>query len=110
MPAHDSVAAPEALLNIDQVHRTTLALADTCRLSKHLGHYLAGIGADGKGMAMVAVGSDDVITLFAGANRTYSYSLLPDVQMQKATDLALLVQFGASLLKAANEHHLPVPL
>ena len=61
--ADDGVAAQEARLGVEEVHRAALALGAAGGLAQHLGHAGAGIHAAGQGVAVVAIGGDDVVVV-----------------------------------------------
>ena len=61
VPADDAVAAPEPVLDVEQVHRAALALDQPRALAVQLGHHLVGVTAEQEGVGVVAVGGDDLV-------------------------------------------------
>ena len=50
---------------------------------------------------MITVGCDDAVVRPAGGDQSGRYGLLPDIQVHKSPDLALLIQFGAPFFDQA---------
>jgi hypothetical protein len=61
LAGHDAVTAPVVLVRREVVHRAALAARATGRLAEELGHALVHAHPDRQGVAVVAVGGDDVI-------------------------------------------------
>ena len=104
--AHDAVAAEVAARDVVEVHAAALAAADAGGLAAQLGHERARVGAAGQGVAVVAVGGDEVVVGPQQAHGADAHRFLADVEVQEAADLALDVELGAALLEAADEQHL----
>ena len=108
--ADDRVAAEEALLGVEEVHRAALALASSrspcpaARPSPALA-----LHAPGQGMAVVAVGGDDIVVLAEDADRADRHRLLAAVLVEEAADLLVLIEHLRPLLEPADQHHLPQP-
>src|SRR5205085_5941695 len=104
--ADDAVAAEEVLVGVEEVHRTALALRAAADLAVQFGHHFVGRDAHDERMAVVAVAGVDVIVGPEGRERADGDSLLADVEVAEATDLAERVGLGRLLLEAADEYHL----
>jgi hypothetical protein len=62
-------------------------------------------------MTMIAVGSNDMVLVFAGGNSADSDGFLSIVQVQEAFDFALeLVHLITAFFKTPDENHLTVPI
>ena len=110
MAADDRVAAQEVLLGVEEVHRAPLALGAARRLAEQLGHARAwSIHAAGQGVAVVAVGGDDVIVVAEHADRTDGHRLLAAVLVEEAADRPLLVHHLRPLFEPADQQHLSQP-
>ena len=60
--ADDAVAAVEAVLDVEEVHRAALPFREAGGLAEELGHDAAGIGAEDERVGVVAIaGEDDVV-------------------------------------------------
>jgi hypothetical protein len=59
MPADDAVAAVQAVLGVEQVHRSALALRDTGALAEQLDHDLVRIGPADERLRVIAVAAED---------------------------------------------------
>ncbi len=92
------------------MHRAALALGAAGDLAVELGHEGLGVHADGDGMAVVAVGGDDVIVLAHERAGADGDGFLADVEVEEAADLAGIIDREAALLEAADAHHLAVEL
>src|SRR5262249_62176217 len=64
----------------------------------------------GVGVAVLAVGGDDVIFLLDRRDRPDADGLLADAEMEKTADLALRVRLGRRFLHPADGENLPVEL
>ena len=108
--ADDRVAAEEALLGVEEVHRAALALGAAGVPAQELGHRLVGPHPPGQGVAVVAIGGDDVVVLAEDADRTDGDRLLSAIEVAEAADLAAhLVELVRLLLESADQQHLPKP-
>jgi hypothetical protein len=106
--ADHAVGAEHADAEIGDVHRAALALAGAARLAVELGHHGAGVGALGDGVAVAAMGRDEVVArremgADAGGDR-----LLADREMDGAAHLAALLPGFGGLLEGADARHGPV--
>ena len=61
-------------------------------------------------MGVVPVGRDHAIRGADGFHHACKHGLLADVQMAESTELLLDVEVSATLLEAAHEQHIAVPL
>src|ERR671917_1611431 len=108
MTADDPVAAHEATLDVEEVHRAALALDDARALAVDLGHDVLGVGPQQERVGVVAVGGDDPVALLEGLQESRSHCLLADVDVEVAPDLALPEAPPARLLERPDNHHLAV--
>src|SRR5262249_46030928 len=86
--ADDRIAAHEAQVRIEQMHRAPAAVRDAALLAEQLSHHLACRRALGEAMAMLAIGRDHVILVVEGEDRTDRDRFLAGVEMAEAGDLA----------------------
>jgi hypothetical protein len=108
VPADDAVSAEVAGRDVVEVHAPALAAADAVDLAAQLGHERSRVGAAGESISVVTVGGDEVVVGPQQAHRPHRHRLLPDVQVEKAADLALHVELGTPLLEPPDEEHGPV--
>jgi hypothetical protein len=108
--ADDPVAAHEALLEIEHVHRPAAALAEPVDAPEELGHDAIGIAAARERVAVRAVRRDEVVLIAQRARGADDRRLLADREMQEAADLRLRVHLTRALLEAADEDHRRQPL
>ena len=107
--ADDAVAAVEAMLDAEHVHRAALALGNAGGAAGQLGHDHLGVDAIGEHVAVVAIAGDDAVAsdlhrrLQADRDR-----FLADVEVAEAADQAEAVELPGALLEAADEQHLLV--
>ena len=87
--ADDPVAAHEAPLDVEEVHRATLALDDARSLTVELGHDVLGITTQQERVRVVPVGGYDLVAFLEGLEEPGRHSLLADVDVEVAPDLAL---------------------
>ena len=102
----DAVAAPEVLVRREEVHRAALAFRAAGLFAEHFRHALVHAHADGEGVAVVAVGGDEVVIRPAERDGADGDGFLADVEVEEAADFAALVVFQAGLLEAADADHL----
>ena len=108
--ADDPVAAHEAVLEVEHVHRAAAAVRDALLAAEQLGHHAVGIRAAGERVAVRAVGRDQVVLVAHRPAGADDRRLLADRQVQEAADLGLRVHLARALLEAADEHHRLQPL
>ncbi len=109
--ADDGVAAQEALLDVEEVHRAALALGAAGRLAEQFGHGGVCTDAPGERVAVIAVCRDHIIGVAQRADRAYGDRFLSAVLMKEAADLVpLLIHHLRPLLEAADQHHLAKPV
>src|SRR3712207_1560757 len=106
--ADDPVAAHQAPLDVEEVHRAALALDYPRALAVELGHDVFGVRAQKKRVGVVAVGGYYPVTLLEGLQETGGHRFLPDVDVEVAPDLALPEASPARLLERPYNHHLAV--
>jgi hypothetical protein len=87
------------------VHGAALALGAAGGLAVELGHELVHAHADGDGVAVVAVGGDDVVVLAHEGAAAHGHRFLADVEVQEPTDLLGLIGAQRTFLEAADAHH-----
>ena len=107
--ADDAVAAVEAVLDAEHVHRTALALGNAGGAAGQLGHDHLGVDAIGEHVAVVAIAGDDAV--LADRHRRLQPDrdrFLADVEVAEAADQAEAVELPRPLLEAADEQHLLV--
>ena len=105
--ADDAVAAVEAMLDAEHVHRPALALGDAGLAAGQLGHDHLGVDAVGEHVAVVAIAGDDAV--LADRHRRLQPDrdrFLADVEVAEAADQAEAVELPRALLEAADEQHL----
>ncbi len=108
MGADDGVPTPVVLVHVGHVHGTAEAQRAARLLAEQLGHDRLGVDPAGNGHAVVAVGRDQSVLRPTGGRDACADGLLPNVEMQKAADLSLLIELGGTFFDAADEYHLMV--
>ena len=108
--ADDPVAAHEAPLEVEHVHRAAAAVRHAVLAPEQLRHHAVGIGAARERVPVRAVGRDQVVVVAHRAHGADDRRLLADRQVQEAADLGLGVHLARALLEVADEHHRPQPL
>src|SRR5690606_22855660 len=104
--ADDRVAAVEARLRVEDVHRSAAPPGTSFGLAVHLRHQCAGRYAARERMAVLAIGREDGVLRRECPHRASGHCLLADVEMQETANLARTVEFRALLLEAPDAHHL----
>ncbi len=109
--ADDAVAAHEAPLEVEHVHRAAAAAASS-RRSRPNSSAITAFGAVPRDerVAVRAVGRDQVVGVAQRARRADDRRLLADRQVQEAADLRLRVHLAGALLEAPDQHHRLEPL
>ena len=108
--ADDAEAAHQAVLEVDDVHRSRAAAADAGGAAEHLGHQPLGVGAGRERVAVAAVGAGDpVARLERGADADRD-RLLAGVEVGRAVHLAAQEQPVDLALEQADQQHAAVPL
>ena len=103
--ADDAIAAHEAALGVEDVHRPAAAARAAVLAAEELGHHVLRVGAAGDRVTVGAVSADQVVVGPHHRRRADDRRLLPDRQVQEAAGLRLLVLAARLLLEAANERH-----
>ena len=106
--ADDRVAAHEAQVLIEQMHRAAAAVRDAGGLAEQLGHHDPRIGALGEAMPVLAIGRDDVVLVVERVDRADGDGLLAGVEMAEAGDFAAAVHLGGLLFEAPDQRHAPI--
>jgi hypothetical protein len=107
----DAVAAVEAVLDAEHVHRAALALGNAGGAAGQLGHDQLGVDAIGEHVAVVAIARDDAV-LADGHRRLKADGdrFLTDIEVAKAADQPEAVKLTSALFEAADEQHLTIEL
>jgi hypothetical protein len=100
-----SVAAHEAALEVEHVHRAAAPAAASVHPPEELGHHGIRIGASRDRVAVGAVGADQVVLVAHHRGRPDDRRLLADPQVQEAAGLRPLVLAPGLLLEAADQRH-----
>src|SRR6185312_11788275 len=106
--ADDAVAAEEALLDAEHVHRAALALGIAVGAAGELGHDALRVHAGGDHVAVVAIAGDDLVAAFERHLHTDDDRFLADVEVAEAADQTHAVELARLLLEAADGEHRPV--
>ena len=104
--ADDRIAAHEAPLEIEHVHRAAHATAHAIGAAEQLRHDLARRDTAYQRVGVFAVSADDVIRRAGGIDDAGRDRLFPGIKMQEADDVALGVLFRGALLEGARQHHI----
>src|SRR5207302_10305377 len=75
--------------------------------AEKFGHTGIGAGAAGKGMGVIAVGSDDVIIKPNRRDRSGNDRFLTDVKVTETADLLRLILLAGALFETPDEQHQP---
>ena len=108
--ADDPVAAHEAVLEVEHVHRPAAPLRDALLAPEQLGHDAIGVRPAGQRVPVRAVGRDQVVVVAHRPAGADDRRLLADRQVQEAADLGLRIHLPGALLEAPDEHHRLQPL
>ena len=103
--ADDAVAAVEAALRREQVHRAALALGRAGGAPGELGHDLLRRHARDQHVGVAAIARDDRIAGLQRVLHTGDHRLLPDVEVAEAADQPHAVELARLLLEAAEQQH-----
>ena len=103
--ADDAVAAVEAALRREQVHRAALALGCAGRAPGELGHDVAGGHTRDQHVGVAAIAGDDRIARPERVLHAGDHRLLPDVEVAEAADHPHAVELAGLLLEAAEQQH-----
>ena len=104
--ADDPVAAQEAALGVEQVHRAAAAAGGAALPAEQLGHHDVRIGPASEHLTVLPVGREQVVLVAHGGDRADDRRLLPDREMHEAADLGLHVHLLRALLEMADQEHL----
>ena len=105
LAADDAVAAPVVLVRREEVHGAALAFGAAGGFAVKLGHALVHAHADGEGVAVVAVGGDDVVVVAHERAGADGDGFLADVEVEEAAHFAAVVLLERLLLEAAHAEH-----
>src|SRR5688572_6774161 len=106
--ADNTVAAVEAFLGREHVHRPAFALRAAVPAPGELGHDALRSHADGKRVPMITVGGDHLVVWLERHLHADDDRFLPDVEMTEAADMPHAVELARLLLEAANKQHLAI--
>ena len=87
------------------MHRAALALGASGGLAVKFGHAFVHAHADGEGVAVVAVGRDDVVVVAHEGGRAHRDGLLAIIEMEKTAHLARVVNLGRLQFEAPDANH-----
>ena len=104
--ADDAVAAREAVLFVEQVHRAAFAARDAGAFAVDLGHQFVRVAAQDQAVGMVAVGRQGLVARLVGVQDAQRDRFLADVKMQVAADFAGAERPVALLFEVADVQHL----
>src|SRR5437764_6803583 len=79
MTADDSVAAVEAMLDIEQMHRAALALRNAGGLPEQLGHDAPRLGSERDGVGVIAIAGEEDVARLQRRDDAAGHRLLPAV-------------------------------
>ena len=103
--ADDPVAAHEAVLAVEDVHRAAAAAACPVDPAEQLRHHPLRVGAAGDRVAVRAVGADQVVLVAHHRGGADDRRLLADRQVQEAAGFGPLVLPPRLLLEAPDQRH-----
>ena len=104
--ADDAVAAEEAPLAVEEVHRAATASRGAVLAAEQLGHHGVRVRAARERLAVLAIGRHEVVGFAQRLGGADDGALLADREVEEAADLGLGVHLAGALLEAADEHHL----
>src|SRR5471030_1036605 len=99
------MAAEEALVDAEHVHRAALALGIAMGAAGEFSHDTLGIHAAGDHVAMVAVTGDDMIAIFERHLHADHHGLLAYIEVAETADQPHAVHLPGLLLEAADGEH-----
>ena len=103
--ADDPVAAHEAPLAVEDVHRAAAPAAGPADPAEQLRHHPLGVGAAGDRVTVGAVGADQVVLVAHHRGGADDRRLLADRQVEEAARFGPLVLPPGLLLEAADQRH-----
>ena len=106
--ADDAVGAEHALVDIGDVHRAALALAQAVLAAPDLLHHPVHVAALGEAMAVAAMGGDDLVALGQMLAHADGDGFLTAIEVREAGDLAGLDLVVETFLEFADHLHLPI--
>ncbi len=102
------MATPEIPGRIKVVHRAALAFGAAGNFTVILGHHLVHPHANSERMPVVAIGCDNMVIFAHDRGATHRDGFLPNIQVKKPTNFALLIAPQAAFFKTANPDHVSV--
>src|SRR5215467_9564967 len=100
--ADNTVTAEKIFLPAEHVHRTALAVRIAAAAAGQFGHDPVRIHATSQHVPVIAIRSDDRVTLFKGRLHADHDRLLPDVQVAKSADQAHAIHLTGPLLESPD--------
>src|SRR6516162_8997193 len=106
--ADDAVAAKEAHLPAEHVHRPALAVRIAATTPGQLGHDAPGIHAAGQHMAVIAIGRDNRVAFLERCLHADDNRFLPDIEVAVTAYQARAVHLPSPLLEPPDQQHVTV--
>ena len=103
--ADDRIAAHEAALAVEHMHRAAHAAGHAVGAAEKLGHHLSRRHATHQRMGVLAIGADDIIGRAGGVNHACSDGFLAGIKMEETDDIALRIFLCSTFLKSARQKH-----
>ncbi len=103
--ADDAVAAVEALLDAEHVHRAAFALGIAVRAAGQFRHHAFRVHAAGDHVAVVAIAGDDLVARLQRHLHADDDGFLADIEVAEAADQPHAVHLPGLLLEAADGQH-----
>src|SRR6516165_3328120 len=106
--ADDAVAAKEAHLPAEHVHRAALAVRLAATTPGQLGHDAPGIHAAGQHMAVIAIGRDNRVAFLERCLHADDDRFLPDIEVAVTAYQPHAVHLPSPLLEPPDQQHVTV--
>ena len=106
--ADNAIGTQHPLVDIGNVHRAALALAQTFAAAPDFGHHAVQLAALGQAMAMAAMGGDDLVLDIEVLAHAHGHRFLPAIEVGETSDLAGLDFEMEALLEFADHLHLTI--
>ena len=108
MAPDNGIAAHESARGIHQVHGAPFALAQARRFAEQLGHHVAGVGASGETVPMVAVRADRVVIRSKRGDGPDRNGLFADIEVQETGNFCESVHFRRFFFEPTDQQHLTI--
>ena len=102
------MAAVEALLDREHVHRAALAVRIAVRAAGEFRHHPLRVHVAGEHVAVIAIAGDHRVAGLEGHLHADDDRFLPDVEVAEAADQAHAVHLAGLLLETPDQQHLAV--